>query len=291
MLAVMAAAAGLAARAAVPARRRRRPARPPHRSPPDRPAPVAPRGDPMTLLTTETLDPVGVMVADVDLADSTTPGGRPAGCSPSTGSSWSARPGPRRRRLSWRCCGASGTLTFTAGETPLEGLPDLNVISNVGRDAPPRSFPRRHQLRRDAAGLHGAARGTVPGAGRRHAVQRPVPRLRHPARGPAERSTGAHHPRRDRRRPRRRRRGVAEHPVFRPHPTTGRPRSTSRRRRGARRSVGWTRSSEEVVAHLFEHSTRRRQRPATTWAPGDVVMWDNACVCTAPTTPASSATG
>ncbi|MFE7200833.1 TauD/TfdA dioxygenase family protein [Pseudonocardia alni] len=32
-----------------------------------------------------------------------------------------------------------GPLAFTTGETPLETHPDLNVISNVGRDTPPRS--------------------------------------------------------------------------------------------------------------------------------------------------------
>ncbi|WP_198412555.1 TauD/TfdA dioxygenase family protein, partial [Nocardioides mangrovicus] len=32
-----------------------------------------------------------------------------------------------------------GDLVFTEGETPLEGHPDLNVISNVGRSTPPRS--------------------------------------------------------------------------------------------------------------------------------------------------------
>ncbi|MGL5928689.1 MAG: TauD/TfdA dioxygenase family protein, partial [Dermatophilaceae bacterium] len=32
-----------------------------------------------------------------------------------------------------------GELMFTAGETPVPGHPDLNVISNVGRTTPPRS--------------------------------------------------------------------------------------------------------------------------------------------------------
>src|ERR1700753_3043062 len=32
-----------------------------------------------------------------------------------------------------------GDLTFTKGETPVDGFPDLNVISNVGRTTPPRS--------------------------------------------------------------------------------------------------------------------------------------------------------
>ncbi|MDQ3105725.1 MAG: TauD/TfdA family dioxygenase, partial [Actinomycetota bacterium] len=32
-----------------------------------------------------------------------------------------------------------GDLQFTDGETPLDGFPDLNVVSNVGRAAPPRS--------------------------------------------------------------------------------------------------------------------------------------------------------
>lgn len=32
-----------------------------------------------------------------------------------------------------------GELTFTKGETPVAGFPDLNVVSNVGRTTPPRS--------------------------------------------------------------------------------------------------------------------------------------------------------
>lgn len=34
---------------------------------------------------------------------------------------------------------AFGPMTFTAGETPAEGAPMLNVVSNVGRKTPPRS--------------------------------------------------------------------------------------------------------------------------------------------------------
>ena len=33
-----------------------------------------------------------------------------------------------------------GELTFTKGETPAPGFPDLNVVSNVGRKTPPRSM-------------------------------------------------------------------------------------------------------------------------------------------------------
>ena len=32
-----------------------------------------------------------------------------------------------------------GALTFTAGETPVERFPDLNLVSNVDRQTPPRS--------------------------------------------------------------------------------------------------------------------------------------------------------
>jgi taurine dioxygenase len=32
-----------------------------------------------------------------------------------------------------------GPMTFTAGETPVSHQPDLNVVSNIGRDRPPRS--------------------------------------------------------------------------------------------------------------------------------------------------------
>lgn len=35
--------------------------------------------------------------------------------------------------------GHLGPLMFTAGETPVAGLEDLNVVSNVGRTTPPKS--------------------------------------------------------------------------------------------------------------------------------------------------------
>lgn len=34
---------------------------------------------------------------------------------------------------------AFGTMTFSVGETPVDGHEDLNLISNVGRTVPPRS--------------------------------------------------------------------------------------------------------------------------------------------------------
>jgi taurine dioxygenase len=36
--------------------------------------------------------------------------------------------------------------------------------------------------------------------------------------------------------------------------------------------------SAEVVRELFDHSTREDNTVRHAWSPGDVVMWDNACV-------------
>ena len=36
--------------------------------------------------------------------------------------------------------------------------------------------------------------------------------------------------------------------------------------------------AEEVVAFLFGHSTKEENLHRHAWSPGDVVIWDNACV-------------
>ena len=72
---------------------------------------------------------------------------------------------------------------------------------------------------------------------------------------------------------------AAEHPVFRPHPLTGRPALylTTPARCAAITDMEPA-DAEAMIGFLFEHATRPENTLRHTWSPGDVVMWDNACV-------------
>lgn len=174
-----------------------------------------------------------------------------------------------------------GPLAFTTGETPLETHPELNVISNVGRETPPVSNwhvdtsyvdrpPAYTALRAVQVPTEGgatqfsdqyAALDTLPadlrdlleGRTLRHVVTGVDP-------GPGEQTS-------------------AEHPVFRPHPVTGRSvlYLTAPARCAAISGLDDD-ETRDVVARLLAHSTRPDNVLAHRWAPGDVVLWDNACV-------------
>ena len=174
-----------------------------------------------------------------------------------------------------------GTLTFTDGETPVPGFPDLNVISNAGVRTPPRSTfhvdtsyvddpPAYTALRAVTVPARGgqtlftdqyAAYDTLPAdlhrllAGRtvRHVVTGVEP-------GPGTQTS-------------------ADHPVFAPHPRSGRIAlylTTPARCAGV---SGLSHAeSVDVIGRLYEHSTRPERTLRHSWAPGDLVVWDNRCV-------------
>ena len=173
-----------------------------------------------------------------------------------------------------------GELVFTEGETPVEGHPDLNVISNVGRDTPPRSVfhvdtsyvsrpPAYTALRAVSVPEQGgqtlftdqyAALETLPTALLAEIEGRS---LRHVVTGVAPGTQETE----------------AWHPVVRPHPLTGRPSlylSTPERCvevEGLPEDEG-----RELVEALYAHSTAETNTVRHSWQPGDVVLWDNACV-------------
>jgi len=71
----------------------------------------------------------------------------------------------------------------------------------------------------------------------------------------------------------------AEHPVFRRHPITGRTSLyLSTPQRCAAISGLDTAEAARTIAYLLEHSTRADNILRHAWSPGDIVMWDNACV-------------
>ena len=193
------------------------------------------------------------------------------------------RPGRSTTPRSVAFLAGFGELTFTAGETPVDGFPDLNVISNVGRTTPPRSIfhvdtsyvaSRRPTPR--------CARSRIPEQGGRDALQQPVPRLRHAARRHARPTRGPHDPAR-RHRPRARRPASeteADHPVFRPHPVSGRTALylSTPERCAAISGLDDDEAAETDRASCYAHSTADDNVYRHAWSPGDVVMWDNGCV-------------
>lgn len=236
-------------------------------------------------MRTVPLQPLGVRVEDLDLAD---PGLDLAGLVPVL-RDLLAEHGvvvvPDQHALDddgfLALLSAFGPLAFTTGETPLATHPQLNVISNVGRETPPVSNwhvdtsyvdhpPAYTALRAVQVPAEGgatqfsdqyAALDTLPADLRALLADRT---LRHVVTGvdpgPGEQTE-------------------AEHPVFRPHPVTGRPALylTAPKRCAEISGLDEDRT-REVVARLLEHSTRPENVLAHRWAPGDVVLWDNACV-------------
>lgn len=175
-----------------------------------------------------------------------------------------------------------GDLTFTTGETPVPGFPDLNVVSNVGRTTPPRSSfhvdtsylarpPAYTALRAVAVPVQGGATRfsnqyrayeTLPDELRERLAGRTI---RHVVTGLAPEDAGPE--------------TEAEHPVFRRHPVSGRIAlylSTPARCVAISGMSG--EEARETVEQLFAHSTRDDNVMEHAWSPGDVVIWDNACV-------------
>ncbi|MDO9381105.1 MAG: TauD/TfdA family dioxygenase [Nocardioidaceae bacterium] len=176
-----------------------------------------------------------------------------------------------------------GDLTFTAGEAPLEGFADLNVISNVGRwgtESPPKSSfhvdtsyvstpPAYTALRAVTVPEHGGATQftnqyraaeTLPDDLRRRVEGRTITHVVtgvDPDGGETE----------------------AAHPILRPHPVTGRV-SLYLTTPARCASVSGLDQAEgdELVTLLFEHSTRPGNTYDHAWAQDDLVIWDNACV-------------
>ena len=174
-----------------------------------------------------------------------------------------------------------GELMFTSGETPVDGFPDLNVVSNVGRSSPPRStfhvdtsYVRRPPAYTALRAVEVPRRGgqtlfsnqyraydRLPEALRRRLAGRTIDHV----------VTGVQ--------PGRGEETSARHPVFREHPITGRTALylTAPARCAAVSGMSPT-EAEELVLALFQHSTVDDNVTRHAWAQGDIVMWDNRCV-------------
>lgn len=176
---------------------------------------------------------------------------------------------------------AFGDLAYTAGEAPVPDFPDLNLVSNVGRTAPPRSTFHVDTSYVARPPAYTALRAVqIPAAGgetlftNQYRAYDTLPTetwaalagrtVRHVVTGlelgPDDET-------------------AAEHPVFRAHPLTGRTALyLSTPRRCAAISGMGDDEAAATIQHLYEHSTREDNTYRHRWSPGDVVMWDNACV-------------
>ncbi len=174
-----------------------------------------------------------------------------------------------------------GDLAFTAGETPVDGQPNLNLISNVGRTTPPRSvfhvdtsYVRRPPAYTALRAVTVPARGgqtvftnqyrafaTLPPPLRDHLAGRTV---RHQVTGLALGGDDE---------------TAAEHPVFRRHPISGRTALyISTPERCVSISGLADAEARATIEFLYAHSTAAGNTYRHAWSPGDVVMWDNGCV-------------
>lgn len=174
-----------------------------------------------------------------------------------------------------------GDLTFTTGETPVPGHPDLNVISNVGRTTPPRSTfhtdtsyvsrpPSYTALRAVTIPERGGATqftnqyralGTLPDEVRQTLKGRTITHVVTGLDLDEDAETSA------------------DHPAIRTHPISGRDTLFLSTPARCQAISGMTAAAAEALVDLlFTHSTRPDNTYAHAWAPGDVVMWDNACV-------------
>ena len=174
-----------------------------------------------------------------------------------------------------------GELAFTTGETPVEGSPDLNLISNVGRTTPPRSTFHVDSSYLATPPAYTALRAvSIPEQGgetlftNQYAAFESLPadvRAQLEGRSITHVVTGLELGEDDE--------TQAEHPVFRKHPRSGRTSLyLSTPKRCAAISGMSSAEAEEMVRFLHEHSTIEANTFRHAWSPGDVVMWDNACV-------------
>lgn len=174
-----------------------------------------------------------------------------------------------------------GTMTFSVGETPVDGYDDLNLISNVGRTVPPKSEFHVDTSYVSRPPAYTALRAVqIPSEGgetlfsNQYRAYETLPQevkddlrdrtITHVVTGldlgeDEERS--------------------AQHPIFRHHPVTG---ATSLYLTTAKRCESISgmeqEQARETVDYLLKHSTREENLYRHVWSPGDVVIWDNGCV-------------
>jgi taurine dioxygenase len=173
-----------------------------------------------------------------------------------------------------------GPMTFTAGEIPVPHQPDLNVVSNVGRDRPPKSVFHTDTSYVDRPPAFTALRAvTIPRSGGETLFSDQYRAYETLPRAVKEQLADARvlHVMSGR--------SVAEdldnqswHPLFSRHPLSGRLAlflSTPERCRAI--SGIETEEAQRIVRLLYQHSIRHYRLYHHKWQPNDIAIWDNRC--------------
>jgi taurine dioxygenase len=173
-----------------------------------------------------------------------------------------------------------GPLTFTIGETPVSHQPALNIVTNVGRDRPPRSVfhtdtsyvaqpPAFTALRAVTVPSSGGATlfadqyrayETLPNRVKAQLAEAQVLHVRSGLTSAPDQEC------------------QSWHPLLRRHPISGRLAlflSTPERCQAIAGLAPATAS--RVVRLLYRHSIRPYRLYRHQWQPGDIVVWDNRC--------------
>jgi len=168
-----------------------------------------------------------------------------------------------------------GDLTFTEGEIHVEGAPDLNLVSNVGRLTPPKSVFHTDTSYIPNPPAFTALRPVVlpPSGGdtlftdQVSAAERIPVKVRNFLKGRSVRHQVS---------------GLAGQsqftwqPLFRRHPLTGEVSLyLSTPQRCTQLSGLDEITSQRIISLLFRYSTRTRFQYRHIWRSGDILMWDN----------------
>ncbi|MEM1380016.1 MAG: TauD/TfdA family dioxygenase [Pseudomonadota bacterium] len=173
-----------------------------------------------------------------------------------------------------------GTLTFTQGETPVPGAPQLNLVTNVGRTTKPRSVFHTDTSYVTKTPAYTALRiVTVPQAGgdtlftNQYTAFDTLPaRIKNALTGARvlHQVTGLDTATLEE--------TETWHDLVRRHPLNNRPAlylSTPERCVALSTMPGV--QGQRVIKALYQHAIRTRRLLRHRWRAGDVVMWDNRC--------------
>jgi taurine dioxygenase len=173
-----------------------------------------------------------------------------------------------------------GAMMFTAGEQPVTDQPWLNIVSNVGRDRPPRSVfhtdtsyvsrpPAYTALKAVSLPTSGGetlfsnqyhAFETLPASVKERLFSVTV---RH---GVSGLSLGSDQ------------QTAAWHPLFRRHPISGKTALFLSTPERCKAIQGFNfEKSQRIVRLLYKHSIRPHRLYRHRWQDGDILMWDNRC--------------
>lgn len=174
-----------------------------------------------------------------------------------------------------------GELTFTVGEQPLDGHPELNVITNVGRTTPPKSvFHVDTSYISDPPSYTALRAVQIPSEGGQtvfsdqvRALDTLPPDVRADIAGRTvlHEVTGVD--------PGDEQESAAWHPLVRRHPVVGiESLYLSTPQRCTAVSDLADDDAHRLIERLYEHSTAEANCYRHGWRSGDVVIWDNARV-------------